>query len=66
MWIFDSGMYETIKRSAKKIQFRLKGGKMAGEYIIYNIKEDQWLMERKDAVVSDQGLFIADACYSRK
>jgi DNA ligase D-like protein (predicted ligase)/DNA ligase D-like protein (predicted polymerase)/DNA ligase D-like protein (predicted 3'-phosphoesterase) len=47
MWILDSGIYKTIKRTEKKIHFRLKGGQMDGEFIIYNSKKDQWLLERK-------------------
>lgn len=48
MWIFDSGRYEVIERTDKKIKFRLLEGELAGEYVIYNTKGDQWIIELKE------------------
>ncbi len=47
MWIFDSGQYELVKKSDKKYHFHLTKGKLDGTYIIYNTKDNQWIIERK-------------------
>lgn len=47
MWIFDSGRYEMINRTDKKIHFVLKEGKLAGEYVLYRTKDKQWIIELK-------------------
>lgn len=52
MWIFDHGTYEIIKKEEKKIHFILKKGSLQGEYVIYNTKDKQWIIERKDLIIS--------------
>ncbi|NNF33636.1 MAG: hypothetical protein HKN68_05985, partial [Saprospiraceae bacterium] len=57
MWVFDSGRYSEIEWSEKKIKFQLKGGEIKGKFYLYNTKDDQWLIERKDEVDPPPGKF---------
>lgn len=47
MWVFATGQYEIIQQEVKKIHFKLLDGDLAGEFVLYNTKKDQWILERK-------------------
>ncbi len=42
--IWDEGEYFEEKWTKTKITFRMAGEKCAGTYILYNMKENQWLL----------------------
>lgn len=48
MWIFDNGKYETIKKSEKKVTFRLHGNMIRGEFTLVKTKGNHWLLSTKD------------------
>lgn len=48
MWVFSRGTYETVKRKDSKWEFKLKSKTLNATYYIYKIKNDEWLIERKD------------------
>jgi len=48
MWILSRGKYKTISKEKKKLKFELLGDGFNKLYNLYNTKDDQWLIERKD------------------
>ena len=51
MWIYESGTYEIIDKSEKKIKFKLKTKHKSRSYHIFRTKDAQWLVERIDATL---------------
>ncbi|MBN1369649.1 MAG: DNA ligase [Dehalococcoidaceae bacterium] len=45
--IWDSGTFVLNEKDSKKIEFALKGGKLAGSYVLIHTGEDNWLMLKK-------------------
>lgn len=48
MWVFDNGHYLLNKKEKRKISFSLNGKGIKGEYLIYHLKDAQWLIEKKN------------------
>ena len=48
MWVFDTGELTYLKKEESKIRFVLSKGKITGEFYIYHIDGNKWLVERKD------------------
>jgi len=56
MWVFDQGQFELIEKKEKKYHFHLQIGKLSGEYLMYNTKKNQWIIERR----SEQSFKMSD------
>ncbi|MFQ5641350.1 MAG: non-homologous end-joining DNA ligase, partial [bacterium] len=48
MWIYALGKYEITKEKKDGFYFRLQSRELSGEYRIYRIKGNEWLLERLD------------------
>ena len=48
MWIFDSGIYEVIDQTTKKITFYLKGKLVKGTFTLVKTRDKQWLLSTKE------------------
>jgi len=48
MWVLSRGKYKWISKEEKKLKFELLGEGFKKTYSLYNTKDDQWLIERKD------------------
>ena len=53
MWIFDTGDYALTKKEKDSYRFQLTGKTIKGEYILYHTRENQWIIERKSDVESN-------------
>ncbi len=47
MWIFDSGKYEIVEQTTKKITFTLKGKLIKGTFTLVKTRDKQWLLSTK-------------------
>jgi len=45
--IWDSGTFEVAGIDSKKIEFKLKGRKLTGSYVLVHTGQDNWLMLKK-------------------
>lgn len=45
MWVYDSGVYEYIKKEDKKLKIKLTKGKIRGEFTLIKTKDSQWLVD---------------------
>jgi len=52
MWVFARGTYLTQKRKDSKWTFSLNSKALNGDFTIYKLKEDQWLLEKKNETAS--------------
>jgi len=48
MWVFARGTYLTKNRKDSKWTFSLKSKALNGDFTIYKLREDQWLVEKKN------------------
>ncbi|MBT8220490.1 MAG: non-homologous end-joining DNA ligase [Bacteroidia bacterium] len=48
MWVFDQGAIHWHTQKSNKLEFTLSGKRGQRHYLLYQIKDNQWLMERKD------------------
>ena len=48
MWVLSRGQYKWKSKEEKKLKFDLLGDGFKKSYSLYNTKDDQWLIERKD------------------
>lgn len=53
MWVYDTGQYDTVDQKDTKITFDLRGKAIKGRFVLYNTKEKQWIIERKEATLLD-------------
>ncbi len=53
MWVFARGKFEMIKKEKKRLHFRLISPEIEAEWLLYNMKNDEWLIERKDTPKTD-------------
>jgi len=55
MWVYDTGIYEYIKKEDKKLKIKLSKGKIKGEFTLINTKGSQWLVDTdiEQAVIYD-------------
>ncbi len=49
MWVFARGSYLTKNKKNTKWTFTLNSKNLSGDYTIYRLKEDQWLLEKKSS-----------------
>ena len=45
--IWDKGTYIPLKEDVGKVEFRLEGGRLRGEYVLVRFREKQWLFFKK-------------------
>ena len=59
MWVFETGHINWIQKEERKLKFDLQTQSGTNTYSIYNIKNDEWLIEKKNSQETDVSKFVS-------
>lgn len=59
MWVFELGTINWTQKEDRKLKFDLVSPQGSNSYSIYNIKNDEWLIEKKNEAKVDISKFVS-------